>query len=437
MYCKNCGKEIDDNTEMCLECRMKALSPKMPSKLWYLLIFLGIIGGIIGYILLKDKDKSMAKNILVIGVGINILGFISNADHSKKDSQTDSLTTPIKTSIPVQATIETTTVSPTSTNIPDEDKKFFQWAGSASNILSKDVRKIADSASATDSTGIELNGRILKDDSLRYLDEMERLVVSPSAKILFEKYKDMLINYYNSGLYAELGGKESNAEYVSNAADYMKKGSDGAKDITNMMNSGSWKNKMSEDLDLSSISIFNDNHLTDVAGYYKVFGEIKHSKDSNIKFVRIGAMFYNSNGDPIGYDYTFSTVYILKPGQTSPFQLSSYPAKLEGVSKYKLSIVDYMETDEIPYGDLEILSHSIIDKTGHKNIIGKIKNNGNQNVKVDVRAILYDDKGGIFDIVDQNPPINIGSSEIGSFDIMYIGDIVPKRYDILVQKSQY
>jgi len=37
--------------------------------LWWLLpIFLNIIGGVIGYFMLKDKDPGMAKNILLLGV---------------------------------------------------------------------------------------------------------------------------------------------------------------------------------------------------------------------------------------------------------------------------------------------------------------------------------------------------------------------------------
>lgn len=40
-----------------------------PSKAWYLLpIFLGPIGGIIGYFLLKHRDKKMAEKLLIVGV---------------------------------------------------------------------------------------------------------------------------------------------------------------------------------------------------------------------------------------------------------------------------------------------------------------------------------------------------------------------------------
>ena len=50
---------------------------KKPSKLWYLLpIFLGIIGGIIGYLVIKDRDKKMAKNLLILSVVIFMVSVI-------------------------------------------------------------------------------------------------------------------------------------------------------------------------------------------------------------------------------------------------------------------------------------------------------------------------------------------------------------------------
>ena len=40
-----------------------------PSGWWYLLpIFLSIIGGVIGYFLLKDRDRKFAERLLIIGI---------------------------------------------------------------------------------------------------------------------------------------------------------------------------------------------------------------------------------------------------------------------------------------------------------------------------------------------------------------------------------
>jgi DNA-directed RNA polymerase subunit RPC12/RpoP len=45
--------------------------------IWYLApLLLGLIGALIGYIAVKDRDPEMANNILIVGVGITILGII-------------------------------------------------------------------------------------------------------------------------------------------------------------------------------------------------------------------------------------------------------------------------------------------------------------------------------------------------------------------------
>lgn len=47
------------------------------SWLWWLLpIFLNIIGGVIGYFILKDKDPKMAKNLLLLGAALFALGLV-------------------------------------------------------------------------------------------------------------------------------------------------------------------------------------------------------------------------------------------------------------------------------------------------------------------------------------------------------------------------
>jgi len=42
---------------------------KKPSRWWYLLpIFLSVVGGVIGYFLLKDRDRKFAERLLIIGL---------------------------------------------------------------------------------------------------------------------------------------------------------------------------------------------------------------------------------------------------------------------------------------------------------------------------------------------------------------------------------
>lgn len=52
---------------------------KKPSRWWYLLpIFFSVIGGIIGYFLLKDRDRKFAERLLIIGLVMIVVGWIAS-----------------------------------------------------------------------------------------------------------------------------------------------------------------------------------------------------------------------------------------------------------------------------------------------------------------------------------------------------------------------
>ena len=80
--CSSCGKEIDGN--YCSSCGERSISntlkkstTKKTSNFWYLLpIFLGIIGGVIAYFVLRNSDSRKARNCLLIGIAILILGIV-------------------------------------------------------------------------------------------------------------------------------------------------------------------------------------------------------------------------------------------------------------------------------------------------------------------------------------------------------------------------
>jgi membrane protein CcdC involved in cytochrome C biogenesis len=54
-----------------------SLYVKTPSKAWYLLpIFLGLIGGIIMFVLLRNEDRGMANKGLILGIILMAIGFM-------------------------------------------------------------------------------------------------------------------------------------------------------------------------------------------------------------------------------------------------------------------------------------------------------------------------------------------------------------------------
>lgn len=91
-YCKKCGNKLELEDEFCDKCgsRQKKIlaatstdgqqqifvdKPQMrPTGLWYLVpFFFGIIGGLVGYVAVKDEDKGMANELLIFGLVMTAL----------------------------------------------------------------------------------------------------------------------------------------------------------------------------------------------------------------------------------------------------------------------------------------------------------------------------------------------------------------------------
>jgi hypothetical protein len=48
-----------------------------PSFLWYLVpLFFGVLGGIVGYVAIKDKDENMALGLLLFGIFWTVIVFV-------------------------------------------------------------------------------------------------------------------------------------------------------------------------------------------------------------------------------------------------------------------------------------------------------------------------------------------------------------------------
>jgi hypothetical protein len=63
-------------SEVSREQRIRTTYEK-PSNAWYFApIFLGLLGGLIGYIAVKDDDREMAKNLLYLGIGMTFINII-------------------------------------------------------------------------------------------------------------------------------------------------------------------------------------------------------------------------------------------------------------------------------------------------------------------------------------------------------------------------
>lgn len=172
-------------------------------------------------------------------------------------------------------------------------------------------------------------------------------------------------------------------------------------------------------------------------GYFIIVGEVRNNLETNIKYVKIVATFYDVEYKVIGTSFTFTDLKILKPGQKSPFELSSFPEKII-CDIYKLTL-SYTETDEEPFKGLVILSHTAsFDELGYHQVVGEVRNNGDRkSTYVKVICTYYGLLGMVigksFTFTDPNE-IDVGETapfKLSSFP----NKISPASYELQVEGS--
>ena len=145
---------------------------------------------------------------------------------------------------------------------------------------------------------------------------------------------------------------------------------------------------------IESVTILSKTAFTSEAGYYTIVGEVKDNLGTNVENVKIVATFYDSSNTVIETSYAYTEIDILKPGQKSPFELSSYPAFLSPAS-YKLS-VEYDLTQDQPFQGLMILNQTASISNGYHITVGEVKNNGtSKSTDVMIVGTYYNSAGTV------------------------------------------
>lgn len=141
---------------------------------------------------------------------------------------------------------------------------------------------------------------------------------------------------------------------------------------------------------LNHRSFVNSNNL------YTVIGEVKNVGVNNLNLVKIVAVFYDKAGKIVDTNFTYTTIEIIKPGEKSPFQIttSHHPNKIE---IYTVDISTYSFTTEQPNSPIQILSYSDYkDNLGYHHIVGEVQNNGVSNIRsVKIVATYYDSSNNV------------------------------------------
>lgn len=136
----------------------------------------------------------------------------------------------------------------------------------------------------------------------------------------------------------------------------------------------------------------NHSWYLDDYDYLHIIGEVNNNTSANLRFVKITANLFNSNGTFLGSDYTYTTLSNLPAWQKTCFEIVFYPETPAGWTSFTFEPVSYW-TDGDPQPNLTAYNHSgSYNATyGWYEIIGLVRNDGSVTYDyVQPIATLYD-----------------------------------------------
>jgi len=219
IYCDKCGAENEVGSSFCKKCGadLHGTSAEKPSNVWYLLpILFGMLGGIIGYIVIKAKDERMARNILYVGLGTFVLGIIFIAAIPSPSPEVD---TGVPISPPTPAAV-TPTPTPVLTY---QDSEYSDWCIDTTYSISLDLDLCQSAAERLDFEGVELYSGMLYDDAKKALDEIDQFDVSYALKPSKDEFKLALQDLKQAGYYGEKGARNYDADDLETSGDYLER----------------------------------------------------------------------------------------------------------------------------------------------------------------------------------------------------------------------
>jgi hypothetical protein len=176
------------------------------------------------------------------------------------------------------------------------------------------------------------------------------------------------------------------------------------------------------------VEVLSSTGYLDSSGYYLIVGEVQNKGDRAVNFVRVKATYHDSQGFTIDSRFDLTILYTILPGRKSPFTISLLDTSESAVVSSYILGVTYLQTNDLPL-KLEILSiTNYVNAAGELNIIGDLKNLGEEALaNAKVAATYYDNSSRV-----------IAVTQTG-FDPDIIGEFSPNRtieFEIVLDKSR-
>ncbi len=155
--------------------------------------------------------------------------------------------------------------------------------------------------------------------------------------------------------------------------------------------SGSLATFAAADIDVLSWMWYRDE-----LGYYRVVGEVENVGDSNAKFVMLTATWYSAAGSVVATDFSFAFLDIIKPGETSPFQIILIDEDVQA-ERVRLQW-EWDETREQPGRNIRVrdINASYAADVDCLEVIGEVENLGALSAEFAMIILTcYDEEGEV------------------------------------------
>lgn len=190
----------------------------------------------------------------------------------------------------------------------------------------------------------------------------------------------------------------------------------------------------------NEITVLSSRTYIDDYGFYHLVGEIQNNLGVPITYAKIVATFYDSQGQVVATDFTYSMIDILRPGEKSPFEIALLDAsQIQKISSYKLS-GSWLPARALPAKLVLKVGDSYLDEYGFFHLVGEVQNIGENTANyVKVTAAFYDKDNKILASSFTYTSNDIQPGQSAPFEITLLDSFVRsiKTTSVNVQSGQY
>ncbi len=161
-------------------------------------------------------------------------------------------------------------------------------------------------------------------------------------------------------------------------------------------------------------------YLSSSSGTLYIIGEIRNNSSNYLRLVKIGGSIFNSSGQLLDADYTYSRLFTLPPGEKTCYKLRF--TNTEGATHDWIEPPIYSSIGD-PSPKLTVYNHSGIYDARYENyeIVGLVRNDTGQSVTyVEPVGTLYNSSGKVIDC-DSSPAnsSNLSPGQSSAFNINF------------------